>query len=127
LIAIWTSYKFRGSTSPYLEAASGKASFSLLKMARPGLALHLRKAIRQIKENMRPYTGSANIKLGDATQTITLHAMPLSNGDDSEPYILIVFGDGPNGSGAGINQAAITGLQPGTMKTDAKDHQISSA
>jgi two-component system CheB/CheR fusion protein len=40
---------FRGHTGPYLEPLPGVASLNLLKMARDGLALELRAAIRQVQ------------------------------------------------------------------------------
>ncbi|HYO64959.1 MAG TPA: chemotaxis protein CheB [Archangium sp.] len=40
---------FRGHTGPYLEPLPGAASLNLLKMAREGLALELRAAIREVQ------------------------------------------------------------------------------
>lgn len=86
--------EFRGTTSPYLEVAPGKASLNLFKMARPGLVLHLRKAIRHVKEKKEPYIQMVHFKRGDKTQEITLHALPLpAEGGNTQPSILIVFDD----------------------------------
>src|SRR5260370_18100042 len=41
---------FRGRTTPFLEPASGKASFNLLRMARLGLAAALQIAIKKAKK-----------------------------------------------------------------------------
>src|SRR5206468_9809913 len=42
--------QFRGETSPFLKPPSGNASFDVLKMAREGLMLPLRAAIKKAKE-----------------------------------------------------------------------------
>lgn len=100
--------QFHGSTSPYLEAAPGKASLNLYKMARPGLVLHLRKAIRHVKEKKEPYERTVHVKLDTKTQTITLHALPLSSGDNTESSILIVFSVNPDEIRNGSSHASAT-------------------
>ncbi len=45
--------QFRGSTSQFLEAPSGKATFNLLKMAREGLMLPLRRLTDQARQENR--------------------------------------------------------------------------
>ena len=45
--------QFRGSTSQFLEAPSGKATFNLLKMAREGLMLPLRRLTEQARQENR--------------------------------------------------------------------------
>jgi two-component system, chemotaxis family, CheB/CheR fusion protein len=46
----------RGHTSPYLEIASGRASFNLLKMVRDDLALGLRSVIHTASKQHHPVT-----------------------------------------------------------------------
>ncbi len=107
---------FHGSTSPYLEAAPGKASLNLYKMARPGLVLHLRKAIRHVKEKKEPYEHTVHVKLDDKTKMITLNALPLTSGDNAESSTLIVFSDNPEEERNELSQATVT-----TKKTNAAE------
>ena len=104
--------QFHGSTSPYLEAAPGKASLNLFKMAKPGLVLHLRKAIRHVKEKKEPYEHTVHVKLDAKTQIVTLHALLLTPEDDAESSILIVFSNNPGEDRNGQHQAAATTKQP---------------
>ncbi|HVR96835.1 MAG TPA: chemotaxis protein CheB, partial [Thermoanaerobaculia bacterium] len=46
--------QFRGDTGPYLTPAPGKASLSLLKMARAGLTVRLRAAINAARKTAAP-------------------------------------------------------------------------
>jgi two-component system, chemotaxis family, CheB/CheR fusion protein len=46
--------QFRGPTHPYLQPASGKASFNLFKMARESLGIELRTAISKARKSGQP-------------------------------------------------------------------------
>jgi two-component system CheB/CheR fusion protein len=117
--------QFRGSTSPYLEAAPGKASLNLFKMVRPGLVLHLRKAIRHVKEHGEAYTRTVHFKQGTKTQELTLCAMPLaSEGGNTEPSILIVFDNHAAGDTTQERGAAAPGTHPKTAQDDHEESRI---
>jgi len=83
--------QFRGATGLFLEPARGKASFNLMKMARPGLAFDLRNCIHKAQSTHTPIrkTGIVfNVK--DRDHEVAIEVIPLvSNGD--EGLLLIVF------------------------------------
>lgn len=85
--------QFHGTTSPYLEPAQGKASLNLLKMAQPGLALYLRKAIREVEENRKSYSTVVIIRKGKTNHSIKLEVTPLATGKNADSYYLVVFKD----------------------------------
>ncbi|MDN5869262.1 MAG: PAS domain S-box protein, partial [Nitrococcus sp.] len=72
--------QFRGSTGAYLQPPSGKASFDVLKMARPGLMLPLREAINQAKkENQPARRDNVRIKGNGERRTASVEVIPLKN------------------------------------------------
>lgn len=72
--------QFRGATGAYLEPPSGKASFSVLKMAREGLMLPLHAAINQaIKNNKAARRENVALKHAGLTRLINLEVIPLKN------------------------------------------------
>jgi two-component system CheB/CheR fusion protein len=82
--------QFRGGTGAYLEPPRGKASFDLLKMARPGLLLPLRTAIGEARRRQQPVRREGIQLDGDGqTPALTLHVFPLRN--LKEDYLLVVF------------------------------------
>jgi two-component system CheB/CheR fusion protein len=85
--------QFRGKTSAFLEPSPGRASFSLLKMARGELALHLRKAIQEaIKQGapVRPPVVSL-----DNGRGVRVEVHPLQAPSADERYFLISFEEVP--------------------------------
>lgn len=83
--------QFRGSTSLFLEPASGKASFNVLKMARPGLSLELRNAVHKSSKsgNTVKKTG-IEIKLKGIIHQISIEVEPVRL-DGKEKLFLIIF------------------------------------
>lgn len=88
--------QFRGSTSPYLQPPSGKASFDVLKMAREGLMLPLRATINKAKkENRIVRRDKVHVGQNGGTRTVTIEVMPLKN--LRERCYLVLFEDtGPD-------------------------------
>ncbi len=85
--------QFRGHTSPYLEPASGKASFNLLKMARNELGLGLRSAIAAAKKSGHAVTREGlQVLFADGIHGVTIEVIPLK-AKASEQLYLIVFTD----------------------------------
>ncbi|HLJ34561.1 MAG TPA: chemotaxis protein CheB, partial [Ktedonobacteraceae bacterium] len=85
--------QFRGHTSPYLEPASGKASFNLLRMARNELGLGLRSAISAAKKSGHAVTREGlQIPFADSVHDVTIEVIPLK-AKSSEQLYLIVFTD----------------------------------
>jgi two-component system CheB/CheR fusion protein len=84
--------QFRGSTGTYLEAPAGKASFDVLKMARPGLLLPLRAALDEARKgNTATRRDNVRVKHGDTTRLVDLQVVPLKN--LRERCFLILFED----------------------------------
>ena len=84
--------QFRGHTSPYLEPASGKASFNVLRMARSGLGLELRLAISAAAKSGYAVTREGlQVLFADSVHEVTLEVIPLKA--TSEQWFLIVFTD----------------------------------
>ena len=72
--------QFRGATGRYLEPAPGKASFSVLKMAREGLMLPLRAVLNQArKDNKVTRRERVPLKYAGKTCLINLEVIPLKN------------------------------------------------
>lgn len=84
--------QFRGETGPYLQPASGKATLNLLRMARPGLSLGLRSAVKEVQKSRKSFQKSGLIvNDGKTMREVSVEITPLSVG--SNRYLLIVFSD----------------------------------
>jgi two-component system CheB/CheR fusion protein len=94
----------RGNVSRYLKLAPGRASLSVLKMAREGLLFDLRNAVnRARKENatvrrhgieMKNGNGTGDGKATGATiRQVNLEVVPLSMTNLKELYFMIIFED----------------------------------
>jgi two-component system CheB/CheR fusion protein len=84
--------QFRGPTSAFLEPPRGKASFDVLKMARPGLMLPLRAAINQAKKtNKTTRKERVRVEQDGNSRLINLEVLPLKN--LQERCFLVVFED----------------------------------
>jgi len=82
----------RGNVDPYLKLSSGRASLSILKMAREGLLLELRNAItRAKKDHVTVRREHVEVKTGQATRKVNLEVIPLRVANTNEPYLMIVF------------------------------------
>ncbi len=81
--------QFRGTTSPYLRPAPGRASFNVLKMAREGLMLPLRAAINKArKENQRIRKENVRIDEDGQTKIVNIEVIPLKHIKDRSLLIL---------------------------------------
>jgi two-component system CheB/CheR fusion protein len=96
----------RGNVNRYLKLAPGRASLSLLKMAREGLLVELRNAIgRAKKENVVVGKRNVRIKNGngngedasetDATRLVNFDVIPVDLGNMEQQYFMIVFQEAP--------------------------------
>ncbi|HVT37591.1 MAG TPA: chemotaxis protein CheB [Gemmatimonadaceae bacterium] len=82
--------QFRGPTSAYFELPSGKASFDVLKMARNGLMLPLRAAIKKaMKDNKPARHENVRITHNESVHSVNLEVIPLRNA--KERCFLILF------------------------------------
>lgn len=80
--------QFRGSTGPYLEAAPGKASLNILKMAREGLPFEIRAALHKARDAKEIIT-KAGIPVNDGSTLVSIEVVPLLQ--TIEPHYLILF------------------------------------
>ena len=88
--------QFRGQTSAYLEPAPGKASFNLLKMAKEGLRVELRAAIKQASQQQLPIESTGlQITEGDRIRQVKIHVIPFPPGAMAKDYFLVLFQDEP--------------------------------
>jgi two-component system CheB/CheR fusion protein len=96
----------RGNVSRYLKLAPGRASLSLLKMAREGLVVELRNAIgRAKKENV--VVGKRNLQVKnangdgegppelDTARFVNFDVIPVTLGNVKELCFMIVFQEAP--------------------------------
>jgi two-component system, chemotaxis family, CheB/CheR fusion protein len=83
--------QFRGTTDLYLTHPKGKATFNILKMARPEIAFELRNSISKvIKTKQRIRKTGIELKINSLIKIISLEVVPL-NIEWNEPLILILF------------------------------------
>ena len=112
--------QFRGSTEMFLEHPSGKATFNILKMARPEISFELRNAIHQaIKTKQAVSKNGIEMnpdKSGTTIRTVNLEVMPI-HAEGEELLLMIVFT---------AHQMDITeqSNNPGTIESPAKDRRI---
>ena len=97
----------RGNVDRYLKLAPGRASLSLLKMAREGLVVELRNSINRAKKENAP-VGKKNIQIrqqegergtsgGDEfLRFINFDVIPVTLGNRAETYFMIVFQESPS-------------------------------
>ncbi|HEU5410118.1 MAG TPA: chemotaxis protein CheB [Candidatus Acidoferrales bacterium] len=96
----------RGNISRYFKLAPGRASLSILKMAREGLLMDLRNAISRAKkdnvpvrkENVLVKSGNGNggtHSANEATRLVNFEVAPIRMGKLKEPYFMIIFEDAP--------------------------------
>ena len=82
----------RGDMDRYLKLSSGRATLSILKMAREGLLLELRNAIaRAKKDNITVRREHVEVKADHAVRDVNIEVIPLRVSNSREPYLMIVF------------------------------------
>lgn len=89
--------QFRGDTSAFLKAPSGKASFDLLKMARDGMLLPLRSALAEAKKyNRSVRKPGVKMNAGKDSTSFAIHVVPLKNLKDTLFLVFFERDDGPS-------------------------------
>jgi two-component system CheB/CheR fusion protein len=85
---------FRGHTSAYLDPAPGQASLSLLRMARDGLVLPLRRMLESVRQQNVP-VGETDIHLESEGEghVVNVEVSPIAGNSPGERYYLVVFED----------------------------------
>jgi two-component system, chemotaxis family, CheB/CheR fusion protein len=83
--------QFRGSTEMYLTNPQGKATFNIIKMARPEIAFELRNIITSvIKTKGRIRKSGIELKVNSERRFISIEIVPLKL-DWNEPLFLVLF------------------------------------
>ena len=86
--------QFRGATETYLKNTSGKASFNILRMARPEISFELRYAIHHAIKTKKIVKKAGIEMYSDKNETsvhvVNLEVMPLMI-DGEEPLLVVVF------------------------------------
>jgi signal transduction histidine kinase len=85
--------QFRGRTGPYLEAPSGAATLSVLRMAREGLMVELRNAIQRCKKENAPVRRQGlHFKTDAGVRRFDLEVVPLQpNNATKDRHLLVLF------------------------------------
>src|SRR5262249_42421664 len=94
----------RGNVNRYLKLAPGRASLSILKMARESLLMDLRNAISKAKKENVPVrkqkiqiknggNGNGGSHHGASTLLVRFEVVPINVGNVQELYFMIVFQD----------------------------------
>lgn len=93
----------RGNIGLYLKIAPGRASHSILKMAREGLLLDLRDAIARAKKknaavqkhNIQIKAGDGNGDAEDPTRLVSIEVSPISVSNLKEQLYMVIFKESP--------------------------------
>lgn len=90
--------QFRGTTEVFLSHPKGKATFNILKMARPEIAFELRNTISKvIRSNQRLRKTGIELKVNSEVKVISIEIVPLNEEPIdigwNEPLLLIIFND----------------------------------
>jgi len=110
--------QFRGTTDLFLTHPKGRATFNILKMARPEIAFELRTTISKvIKTNEGIRKTGIELKINSDIKIISIEIVPLEI-DWNEPLLLIIFTE--------HEQAEIFSSQANSGKNNsiAKDRRI---
>lgn len=82
----------RGRTGPFLELAPGKASLSLLKMARSGLLFELQKAIEEARQaGVESERSAVRVETEVGIRPTTVRVIPFRAPAQDQSNFLIVF------------------------------------
>jgi len=85
---------FSGRTGRYLEPPSGTPNVNLVNMARAGLRLPLRTALRQaVTTHQRVVQEQVSVQTNGSVQTLTLVVQPLTEGEADAALYLVIFQD----------------------------------
>lgn len=83
--------QFRGTTDLFLTHPKGRATFNILKMARPEIAFELRNAISKVQKTKHRFRKTGiELKIKSVIKVISLEIVPL-NIEATEPLLLILF------------------------------------
>lgn len=95
----------------YLHIAGGEPSKNLLKLIRPELRLELRTVFYQaVQQQSNMEARNLKIRMGDHTETLTIHVKPvLREGDPARGFLLVLFQQTGDGS---ESDQVLTSVEP---------------
>lgn len=102
---------FHGSTEEYLAQPAGAPTLDLLSLARDGLRLTIRSAVRKAIEDQKSVTLRANFKGGASNASILVTANPLQDAGDNNGMILVSFVTDKDVA-AGRSRVQVTAIEP---------------
>src|SRR5262249_37198049 len=112
----------RGKTSRFLELPTGKASLSLLKMARPGLLYEMRTLIEKARKSSIPVLkDNIVVEDGEGRMSVKLEVIPFRTPARDQRHFLVLFEEifGPKSAPSkSIKKSVVQEI------SDAKDVQI---
>jgi two-component system CheB/CheR fusion protein len=115
--------QFRGHVSPYLEPASGAASFNILKMAREGLAIELRSAVARARKTGAPVrTDALRVRFDGETHRIRLEVLPIRGEPMTGRHYLVLFE--PFGSSRGALPARHAPARKGARARGMREDEV---
>ncbi|TAK89889.1 MAG: PAS domain-containing protein [Burkholderiaceae bacterium] len=86
-----------GETGKYLRPAPGKATFDVVEMAREGLQLELREALRNAASQEMPVLNrEVTVKTNDDFQTMSFSIRPLQGLSENQHLLVISFQEVPH-------------------------------
>ena len=113
---------FSSRTGRYLEPAPGMPSRDLVAMARRGLRVELRAALREaLATGQTVERQRVNVELNGGTQPLTLTVEPLP-ARDGDRLFLVVFSDA--GAARPHDEAAEAPLADGSSATETLEHEL---
>ena len=84
--------QFRGTVTPFLQPASGKASLNLFNMLHPGLEFELRPLIDRAKSKRGDVRREGlQIEIGGVTQMLSLEVIPVGGAESQSLGFIIAF------------------------------------
>lgn len=88
--------RFRGQTGRFLEPAPGEATWNLMKMTRPGLAVELRTAIHKAQADNAPARKEGvRVRFDGGTILVNLEVIPMSAKRLEGRHYLVLFEEVP--------------------------------
>jgi two-component system, chemotaxis family, CheB/CheR fusion protein len=109
---------YSARTGKYFEPAIGLPSTELLAMARKGLRLDLRPALRKAVETRRSVTqADAAVEVDGAVQTVSITIEPIAVGDDTA-FLVILTDVGPIQPHGEAAKAAAAGEDGGIQQVE---------
>jgi two-component system CheB/CheR fusion protein len=95
-------HQFRGRTDFYLQHHAGPATFSLLHIVRPSLAVDLRNVIRRcVKTNKPARAERALVKHDSKSREINIQVVPFKVSATDKPWMLVIFDETTRGTKPG--------------------------